>query len=153
MMMQSPELSHCVTALVNAPAIMAFDFLSDPMALGRWSIGCMNTLHTDEEGVYVGRSLFSDAESWFSIDARPELMLIDYRIGIPASLVPRISVRVIPHEVCDLAENQCYVTLTSWRTSKMSMERWQALSATHEAEIWLIKSQIENCERGNVAGP
>lgn len=137
------SFSHCVTALVDASAHQAFEYLADPLALGEWSIGCMNTEPTEETGVYTGRSLFNNAQTWFAIDSRPELMVVDYHTGTPGSLVPRISARVIPARVCDLAENQCYVSLTAWRTSGMTADRWQALCTAHEVEIWLIKTNIE----------
>lgn len=142
-MTRSADLAHSVTALVKAPAQLAFEFLSDPIALGGWSLGCMST-RAAEDGLYTGQSLFNGAQSWFTIDAHAQLLLVDYRTGIPGELVPRISARVVPPEVCDLADNQCYVSLNAWRTSHMNEERWAALCATHEAEIWLIKAQIES---------
>ncbi len=143
--------SHCVTALINAPARLAFEYLSDPIALGEWSIGCMNTAPAEQPDLYTGRSLFDGAQNWFAIDAHPEMLMIDYRIGRPGRLVPHISARVIPPEVCDLASDQCYVTLIAWRISSMTPERWQALCAAHELEIWLIKSQLEHRMKADLA--
>ena len=77
------------------------------------------------------------------IDARPDLMLVDYHLGAPGNLQPRISARVVPAAVCGLPEGTCYATLTAWRDAGMTDPRWQRLCATHEAEIWLIKAQIE----------
>lgn len=143
--MSSPsrEYSHCVTALVNASPQRAFDYLCDPKALGEWSIGCMRTAPTERQGVYVGRSLLSGSRAWFSIEAKPELMLVDYHTGSPGNLVPRISARVIGPEVCELESDQCYISLTAWRTATMDADRWRTLCAAHELEIQMIKQNIE----------
>jgi hypothetical protein len=137
------SFSHCATALVDAPARAAFDFLADPIALGRWALGAMNTRHVGG-GVYAGTSQFDGAQTHLAIDARPELLLVDYLVGDRSSLKPRISARVVPAEVCGLGANQCYVTLIAWRAAGMSDARWQQLCAAHEAEILLVKGQIES---------
>ncbi|HET8728920.1 MAG TPA: hypothetical protein VFO41_15570 [Alphaproteobacteria bacterium] len=132
-----------MTALVDAAAETAFAFLSDPHALGRWSLGCFDTKSADETGLYAGVSLFDRTPGFCRIEPHPALNLVDYRIGTPERLVARISARVVPHHICDLRPDQCYVTLTAWRPATMKDERWERLCATHEAEIWLIKAQIE----------
>jgi hypothetical protein len=145
----SPELVHTCAALVNAPPKAAFDFLADPRALGRWSLGALNVTETERKGIYTGFSMFDGSQAWLAIDARPELLLIDYRVGTVDNLVPRIFARVVPGKVVGLAENQCYVSLTAWRTASMNVERWYRLRASHEAEILLIDSQIETLQKGN----
>lgn len=138
-----PDIGHSVSALVEAPAERVFAFLSDGEALGRWALGSFGTRRDEETGLYRGRSLFDGSEGFLHIDARRDLMLIDYHIGSPGTLQPRISARVVPHTVCGLPEDTCYATLTAWRGAGMDDARWQRLCATHEAEIWLIKAQIE----------
>jgi hypothetical protein len=116
----------------------------------------MNTEPAETPGVFTGHSLFDGAQGWFAIDAHPELLLIDYRVGPKDALRRRISARIVPGAVLGLAENHCLVTLLAWRTSDMGDERWQRLCATHEAEIWLIKAQIERKHENNrssVAAP
>lgn len=139
---QSP--SHIVTTLVEAEAEAAFAFLADPDALGGWSLGCMDTGPDGPEGVYKGRSLFDGAEGWFSIHAHPELLLIDYAVGTRENRNRRISARVVAAQECGLAQGSCYVSLIAWRTAGMAEPRWRRLCAAHEAEIWLIKAQIES---------
>jgi hypothetical protein len=143
----SSELVHTCAALVNAPARAAFDFLADPQSLGRWSLGALNVKPTEKAGVYTGFSMFNGSQAWLAIDAKPELLLIDYRVGTPDNLVPRIFARVVPGTVVGLREDQCYVALTAWRTASMTAERWHQLRASHEAEILLIDSQIETLQR------
>jgi len=139
----STAYSHSVTALLDVPARSAFDFMRDPIALGRWSLGCMDTHPAGKDGIHSGRSLFDGGEGFFRIDADPERMIVDYFLGSPERMVPRISARIIAAEVCDLKPDQCYVTLTAWRGSGMDDARWHRLCVTHEAEILLIKAQCE----------
>lgn len=141
-MIKSAGLSHVATCCVGVSAALAYDFLVDPAALSRWSLGCMDLVDVGH-GVYTGRSLFDGGQGWLSIDGDRSRLLIDYHVGTLEKREPRISARVIPGSVCGLDESVCYVTLLAWRSPSMGDERWQRLCASHEAEIWLIKSQIE----------
>lgn len=148
------DLTHCVTSKVDAPADVAFRFLCDPLALGAWSLGCMNTRPDDAaDGIHVGRSLFDGSETRFSIRADPERLIVDYMLGNVGAMVPRISIRVMPAEVCELDANQCCVTLTAWRPRSMDDVRWHRLCASHEAEIHLIRTQCEASHAGNPVHP
>ena len=144
---QPLPLSHIATALVEAPAGAVFSFLADPLALGGWSLGCMRTQATDVPGVFTGWSLFDGAQGWFEIDADPERLWIDYRVGTRERRMPRISARVVPGPVCGLGEGQCYASLVAWRPPAMAADRWLRLCSAHETEIWLIKEQIESGAR------
>ena len=88
-------------------------------------------------------SLYDGARGWFRIDADRARHIVDYHVGDAASQVPRVAARVIPGPVCGLPATSCYVTLTAWRVAGMDDDRWSRLCAAHEAEIWLIKAQIE----------
>jgi hypothetical protein len=136
-------LTHVTTQPVDTPAARAFAYLHDPINVGRWSLGCFGTEATDLPGVYTGRSLFGGVRRWFRIDSDPARFIIDYLVGEPKDLVRRISARVIPGSDLGYGEATCLITLTAWRPHDMSDERWTRLCAAHEAEIFLIKSQIE----------
>ena len=136
-------LSHCATIAVDVPAAQAFAFLADPVRLGEWSLGCMDTQPTDIPGVFSGRSLFDGGRGCVAIDPYPALGLIDYRVGAPTALIHRISARVMPGAAMERGDGSCLVSLIAWRPAKMADERWARLCATHEAEIFLIKAQIE----------
>src|SRR5260221_2774536 len=140
--MSSSSLSHCVTAHVDVPASFAFAFLADPIRLGHWALGCMRTQPTDEPGVYTGYSLFDDSQSWLSIDAHPDLCLIDYKVGPKGALIHRISARVIAGPNAGLSAGQCLVMLMAWRPAGMEDSRWHRLCTSHETEILLIREQI-----------
>ena len=134
--------AHCATAMVEVPAAAAYAFLVDPAALGRWSLGCMDLVHVGS-GIYRGRSLFDGGEGWLSIDGDPKRLVIDYHVGTMEERVPRICARVVPGPVCGLPPSACYVSLLAWRCRSMDEPRWQRLRASHAAEIWLIKAQLE----------
>jgi hypothetical protein len=143
-MAKSP--GHMTTRHVHAPAEVAFRYLCDPIALGRWSLGCFETAadgSAKTPGLYTGRSLVDGGHAWFRIDADPARLLIDYLVGTPERLVRRISARVVPGAELDLPEATCLVSLTAWRSAAASDESWERTKALHEAEIILIAGQIE----------
>jgi hypothetical protein len=142
------KLGHMATRIVAAPALRAFAYLSDPLKLGRWSLGCFGTFLDEHSGLHAGRSLFDDTQGWFHIDAEPGRFLIDYRVGTPGDLCFRISARVAPGESIGYTPGSCLVMLTAWRPAEMTPERWQRLCASHESELWLIKAQIEREYQG-----
>jgi hypothetical protein len=141
------DLAHATTLRVEVEAQVAFQFLADPLRLGRWSLGCFDTKAAASAGLYTGASLYDGAPAWFRIDADQARYIIDYQVGDAVSQVPRISARVVPGPVCGLGSTCCYVTLMAWRTAGMDDDRWNRLRSAHEAEIWLIKAQIEAAAR------
>ncbi len=143
------RLSHVATVRVAAPAAAVFAFMTDPVALGGWSLGCMDTRPDPAAGpgVHTGRSLYDGGQGWFAIDADPARLTVDYRLGAPPTLVPRISARVVPGPVTGDADGACLLTLVAWRTAGMDDDRWARLCAAHEAEVWLIKAQVESGHR------
>ena len=141
------DLAHATTLRIDVEAQVAFDFLADPLRLGRWSLGCFDTRAAGSTGLYTGVSLYDGSQAWFRIEADQARYIIDYHVGDAASQAPRISARVIPGSVCGLLKTNCYVTLTAWRTAHMDEDRWARLCSAHEAEIWLIKMQIETAAK------
>ena len=140
-------LSHSATLRVDVAADVAFEFLADPLQLGRWSLGCFDTEAAGAPGLFTGISLYDGARGWFRVDADRSRHIVDYHVGDATSQVPRVSARVVPGPVCGLPQAACYVTLIAWRVHGMDDARWSRLCAAHEAEIWLIKSQIETAAR------
>ncbi len=136
------SLSHMTTRHVRATAEVAFRYLCDPIALGRWSLGCFDAAE-EESGLYTGRSLIDGGRVWFRIDADRARLMIDYLVGTPDKLVRRISIRVVPGAELDLPATTCLVSLTAWRAAGTSNDDWGRTKALHEAEIILIAGQIE----------
>jgi hypothetical protein len=142
-MAKSP--SHMTTRHVRAPAELAFRYLCDPLALGRWSLGCFETKEDPAvPGLFTGRSLLDGGQAWFRIDADATRFLIDYLVGTPDQLVRRISARIVPGEELQLPEGGCLVSLIAWRAASASDDDWQRTQSLHEAEIILIAGQIES---------
>jgi hypothetical protein len=139
-MARSP--GHMTTRHVQAPSEVAFRYLCDPIALGRWSLGCFDTAE-EVSGLFTGRSLIDGGRVWFRIDADPSRLLIDYLVGTPDRLVRRISIRIVPGTELDLPAATCLVSLIAWRSGSASDDSWQRTQALHEAEIILIGGQIE----------
>lgn len=136
------DVGHAATVLVHVPSSTALRFLTDPVSLGRWSLGCMHT-RQDEDGLVRGTSMFDGSESCTRIDADEARSLVDYHVGSAGRLQPRISARVLPGEATGLPDTACYITLQAWRTPQMSEERWRRLCAAHDAEVWVIKALLE----------
>lgn len=141
-------LCHTVSLEVNVPATQAFQYLSDPEKIGRWALGCFDTRLTEYDGLYKGTSLFDRSETWVRVEADPKRMIIDYHVGDPNRQVPRISTRVIPGDIYGKNSDYCIVIMTAWRPADMRDERWHRLCVTHDAEILLIKSQLEQPPKG-----
>jgi hypothetical protein len=137
------RLSHIATLQVDVPPGVAFDYLTDPLKLGRWSIGCFDTRPAGCDGIYTGTSLYDGERVWFRITADQDRRWIDFHLGAPDRLVPRIAARVVPGNDLELPDHTCLVSLIAWRNSGMDDERWERLRTAHDAEIWLIKVQIE----------
>jgi hypothetical protein len=137
------DVAHACTTLVEVDAETAFAFLADPKALGGWALGCWDA-SVDPAGRLYGVSLFSGEETWGRVEADPARLVIDYLVGSrPDELSPRISARVVPGPVTGRPDGVCLVTLTAWRGASMDDARWRQLVAAHEAEILLIKGQLE----------
>jgi hypothetical protein len=140
--------SHITSIAIEAPAETVFDFMRDPVKLNSWSFGTWETvLH--EDGVIEGKAIFDGTRTFVRIDADPKRLLIDYHLGAdPASLTPRISVRVVPGERLDLGPDQAVLTFIAWRPASMSNDRWRRLTTSHEFEVVLLKSLIPADAKG-----
>lgn len=141
--MNKSSLGHSVTMEVLVPAELAFKYLAIPENIGRWALGCWDASLSEHDGLYSGTSLFDGEKSFFRVDADQQRLLIDYYLGEPGQLKPRISARVVEGPSVSASDSCCLVTLTAWRDYNMNDERWARLCASHEAEIFLVKSLIE----------
>jgi hypothetical protein len=135
--------TQAVSIELAVTADRAFAFMSDPQAMDRWSFGTWKTvLH--EGGLVEGSSIFDGSTTWVKIDADKARGVIDYHLGKEReALTPRIMARVIPGDRLDLGAGTCVLTMIAWRTRNMPDERWKRLVASHEFEVFLLKSLIE----------
>ncbi|MCR9148857.1 MAG: hypothetical protein NXH83_01670 [Rhodobacteraceae bacterium] len=140
--MQFPEAAHTAAALVQTPARFAFGRLSAAEFVGGWSLGSMG-LQPVGPAVFKGRSLFDGSEAFVEIRPNPELGLIDFSVGSAERRDPRIFIRVTPGEVIARDTACCLVSLHALRSGGATPEAWARTCVTHEAEILLIKAQLE----------
>jgi hypothetical protein len=135
-------ICHGVSVEVAVSAQDAFDYLADPLMVGRWALGCFNAQSTKKPGLYKGNSLFDGAKAWFRVDCDAQRLIIDYHVGDADRQLPRISTRIVPGPHYGGEVGQCIITMNAWRTVDMSEDRWQRLCATHETEIFMIQAQL-----------
>ena len=140
------EPGHAVTVEVAVDASKAFDLMSDPLQLGKWALGCMNSEKTLDNNVYSGVSIFNGEKSLYNISSNRELLLIDFMLGSPGAFKPRISARIVAADTYGAAKGHCLVTLLAWRDKAMDDERWHQLCVCHETEALLVKSLLENTD-------
>jgi hypothetical protein len=135
--------THTISIELAVPAEKAFAFMANPVTLNRWSFGTWETsLH--EGGLVEGKSIFDGSTTWVRIEADPDRLIVDYHLGKHRdALTPRIMARVIPGDRMETGANTCVLTMVAWRTRSMAAERWQRLVASHEFEVFLLKSLIE----------
>lgn len=137
-----PFAAHQAAARVAVPSDYAFDRLSDARFVGRWALGSMG-LAAVGEGVFRGRSLFDGSDAFVEIKPERALGLIDFHVGTRKLRRPRIFMRVTPGPVLGIGGGECLVTLHALRAGDASDEVWARTCLTHEAEILLIKAQLE----------
>jgi len=133
---------YTVAAEVAVAAETAFNFLENPRNLGRWALGCFDTRPAGA-GLYRGTSLFDGSEAYFRIEPHRSLYLLDFHLGVPEAMTPRISVRVVAAEIYGGDHGHCIVTISAWRDRGMDNVRWHRLCVCHETEIALLKSILE----------
>ena len=141
------NIAHQAAAHVAVPADFALERLADPGFVGGWALGSMNLSRLGDSPVYRGHSLFDGSEAFVEIDAHPALGLIDYRVGTQEARSPRISIRIVPGGVVGLDEGRCLVVLMAWRVHATPADRWARTCRAHEAEILLLKGQLESAFR------
>jgi hypothetical protein len=135
---------HAAAQLIAASFDVVFDYMADPLKVGRWSLGCFAIAEDPDTGLYAGTSLYDGKRGWIRVSPDRPSGLIDYHVGTPDHLAPRIFCRVAKGEWLGYGSETSLLALIAWRGAGMSEVRWRRLQAAHEAEIWLIKEQIES---------
>lgn len=137
-----PDVAHTAASMVQSPARFAFDCLASAAFVGGWSLGSMD-LQPVRDGLYRGRSLFDGSDAFVEIRPNPDLGLIDFAVGSAKRRDPRIFIRVTPGDVLGLDRACCLVSLHALRSGHATDAAWARTCTTHEAEILLIKAQLE----------
>ena len=134
---------HSVTIEIDLPWEKVYDFLNEPLNLGKWALGCMQAKPAEEEGLYCGVSIFDNEVNYFKLKANREFRVIDFHIGSRTVLQPRISARVTPGSIYGNEDSFCLLSLQAWRDLEMSDVRWHQLQVCHETEMILVKKLLE----------
>ena len=120
------------------PARAAFRFLCDGRKLGRWALGCFGARRI-APGLYRGKSLFDGEILYVRPVGDEKNLVVHYFVGTSRkALVGRAYT-----QVKKLGPRRCRVSLVAQRVKEMDLARWKRLMITHEVEIVLIKSQLE----------
>ncbi|WP_306119317.1 MULTISPECIES: hypothetical protein [unclassified Roseitalea] len=136
-------VAHMASVTLEVPLNFAFDRLTEPAALGRWTLGSFGLAPIGQGDLVEGVSLFDGARSIVEIVPHRGLGLIDYHVGDRRTRVPRVSIRLSPGSDWGLDADSCLAAMSTWRAGWMDEERWARTCATHECEVLLFKAQIE----------
>lgn len=134
--------AHQAARWVGVPARTAFRHLADPAFVGGWALGCLGLEPTGADDVFEGRSLFDGSRARVRIAAHEALGLIDYFVGGEV-LRPRIMIRVVDGASIGGPDGTCLVAMSAYRVPDTPAETWSRTCISHEAEILLIKAQLE----------
>ncbi|WP_049808489.1 hypothetical protein ABL850_31880 [Variovorax paradoxus] len=129
---------HSASVVCRIPAAVALAFLADGLQLGRWALGCWQTVAVGD-GVVRGQSLFDGQPAWVLpvVDARAASVV--YHVGgAPDALTPRIRATVQPEH----GGTACRIGLHAERTPDMDDARWLRLMRCHEVEVLLIDALL-----------
>lgn len=137
------DVFHAASAEVAAPAERAFEYLSDGVRQGEWTLGSWDRERIGGD-LFRGRSLYNGSEVYVRITRYPETLTVDYEVGpSPEQLTRRISARVVPGEVVKRDAGTCVVALMVWRTPDQDEAAWRQVGEIHRAEMHLIKGRLE----------
>lgn len=140
--MQDPHC-HSSSILVERPAEIAFEIMSDGIAQGRWAWGSAERKEV-EPGLFLGRSIFTGRETYVRLNVDRARLMVDYDVGASKEAMQfRNMSRVIPGGLLKIGEEKCVVTLLSWRLATQSDADWTQFCCIHEAEMFLIKGLLE----------
>jgi hypothetical protein len=137
------DVFHAASALVAVPAEVAFSYVADGLRQSQWALGSWEREEVGE-GLFRGRSLFDDSLTYVRIDARTDLLLVDYLVGpAPDRLLRVNSARVVPGALIGRDADRCVVTLMKWRTGTQTDDDWRQAVTTFDLEIMIIRRRLE----------
>lgn len=145
-------ICHTVSNWVEVDAETAFDYLTDGIKQGEWTLGCVNRAYVGEHPsgpLFAGRSVM-DGHACYVVPRpdRKELVCY-YDVGVgddaPEHLTSGdVLLRVIPGPDKGGRPDQCIVTLAIWRPQDMSDFTWAEECQMFNAEAFILKGRLEN---------
>jgi hypothetical protein len=134
---------HSSSIMVERPAEIAFEIMSDGLKQGRWTWGSFDRTEV-EPGLFEGTSVFTGRPTFVRLNVDRPRLLVDYDVGASKeTMIFRNMSRVIPGDVLKMGSDKCVVSLMSWRLSTHGDADWTQLCTVHEAEMFLIKGLLE----------
>lgn len=136
--------AHVTARVCQATVEATLAHLATPAGMACWNLGLADCQET-AEGLVTGVSRFDGSRGFARVVRLAGLDAVDYHVGpAPDRLVARIHARVIDGATLGHGAGTSLVMLLAWRPESMDEDRWQRLVAAHEAEIELIRAQLEH---------
>ena len=134
---------HSSSIMVERPAAVAFELMSDGLKQGQWAWGSLNRTEV-EPGLFVGISTFTGKQTFVRLHVDRDRFQVDYEVGAAKDAMQfRNMSRVIPGELLRMGPERCVVTLLTWRLETQTDAEWVQFGTIHEAEMFLIKGILE----------
>ncbi|CDZ32275.1 Hypothetical protein NGAL_HAMBI1145_10460 [Neorhizobium galegae bv. officinalis] len=134
---------HSSSIMVERPAAVAFELMSDGLKQGQWAWGSLNRTEV-EPGLFVGASTFTGKQTFVRLHVDRDRFQVDYEVGAAKDAMQfRNMSRVIPGELLRMGPDRCVVTLLTWRLETQTDAEWIQFGTIHEAEMFLIKGTLE----------
>ncbi|WP_105440881.1 hypothetical protein [Neorhizobium sp. T25_13] len=134
---------HSSSIMVERPAAVAFELMSDGLKQGQWAWGSLNRTEV-EPGLFVGTSTFTGKQTFVRLHVDRDRFQVDYEVGAAKDVMQfRNMSRVIPGELLRMGPDRCVVTLLTWRLETQTDAEWVQFGTIHEAEMFLIKGILE----------
>ncbi|WP_105403773.1 hypothetical protein [Neorhizobium sp. T7_12] len=134
---------HSSSIMVERPAAVAFELMSDGLKQGQWAWGSLNRTEV-EPGLFVGASTFTGKQTFVRLHVDRDRFQVDYEVGAAKDAMQfRNMSRVIPGELLRMGPDRCVVTLLTWRLETQTDAEWVQFGTIHEAEMFLIKGILE----------
>lgn len=134
---------HSSSIMVERPAAVAFELMSDGLKQGQWAWGSLNRTEV-EPGLFCGTSTFTGKQTFVRLNVDRPRFQVDYEVGAAKDAMQfRNMSRVIPGELLRMGPDKCVVTLLTWRLETQTDAEWIQFGTIHEAEMFLIKGILE----------
>jgi hypothetical protein len=139
----SDALCHTASAEVGVDARTAFEYLSDGLKQGEWTLGSWQRERVGDN-LYRGTSLFDGRELYIRLYPDAGTLVVDYEVGPRPESLRRInSARTVPGPAIGRPDGTCVVTLMKWRTPDQDDSAWRRACVTFSTEIHMIKGRLE----------
>jgi hypothetical protein len=135
---------HTGSIEINCEAMMALDYVADGIKQGEWALGSIDRREIGD-GLFEGTSMFGAGTEYIRIRVDRDNHVVYYDVGHSLDDLRTLNViRVVPGSTLGVAEDNCIVTLLSWRPEGTPDEAWARNSVSHETEMYIIKARLES---------